>query len=147
MKISTKIRYGIRAMIELASNYGRGPMELNKIAQREGISLKYLEQVFIPLRTAGLVKSIRGSKGGYSLAKPPSKIYLDEIVEVLEGPIEIVDCLRDSKNCPRASQCVAREVWREVTQVVQNILSSINLEELSNRKRKREENPPPIYQI
>ncbi len=134
-------------MIELASNYGGGPIELKEIAQREDISLKYLEQVFIPLRTAGLIKSIRGSKGGYSLAKPPSEIFLDEIVEVLEGPIEIVDCLRDSKNCRRASHCVARDVWREVSQVIQNILSSINLEELSNRKRRREENLPPTYQI
>lgn len=147
MKISTKIRYGIRAMIELASNYGRGPVELKKIARREEISLKYLEQVFIPLRTAGLVKSIRGSKGGYSLAKPPSKIFLDEIVEVLEGPIEVVDCLKDPKNCPRASYCVAREVWREVSQGIQNLLSSINLEELLNRKNRREENLPPLYQI
>lgn len=147
MKISTKIRYGIRAMIELASNYGGGPIELKKIARKEEISLKYLEQVFIPLRTAGLVKSIRGSRGGYSLAKPPSKIYLDEIVEVLEGPIEIVDCLRDSKNCRRSSHCVVREVWKEVSQRIRHILSSINLEELSNRKKRREENSPPIYQI
>jgi Rrf2 family protein len=147
MKISTKIRYGVRAMVELASGYGKGPIELKEIARREEISLKYLEQVFIPLRTAGLVKSIRGSKGGYSLAKSPSEIYLSEIVEVLEGPIEIVDCLRDSKHCRKASHCVTREVWREVSQAIQNILSSITLEELLNRKREKEEIVTPLYQI
>src|SRR4030065_2254437 len=96
MKISTKIRYGTRAMLELASRYGEGPIELREIAKRENISPKYLEQVIIPLRTAGLVKSVRGSKGGYSLAKPPSEILLKDVIEVLEGPLDLIECLRDS---------------------------------------------------
>ena len=83
MKISTKIRYGTRAMLELACHYGEGPIELREIAKREDISLKYLEQVIVPLRTAGLVKSARGSKGGYSFAKHPSEIYLKDLVETL----------------------------------------------------------------
>jgi Rrf2 family protein len=87
MKISTKIRYGTRAMLELACHYGEGPIELKEIAKRESISLKYLEQVIVPLRTAGLVKSVRGSKGGYSLAKPPSDICLNDLIEILEGPL------------------------------------------------------------
>ena len=82
MKISTKIRYGTRAILELASRYGEGPIELKEIAKKENISLKYLEQVIIPLRSAGLVKSVRGSKGGYSLAKPPAEICLNDLVEI-----------------------------------------------------------------
>ena len=90
MKLSTKIRYGTRAMLELASRYGEGPVELHEIARKESISLKYLEQVMIPLRTKGIVKSIRGSKGGSALAKPPSEISLKALVEVLDGPINLV---------------------------------------------------------
>ena len=103
MIISTKIRYGARAMLELASHFGEGPIELREIARKENISQKYLEQVIHPLRAAGLVKSVRGSKGGYALAKPPSEIYLNDLVDILEGPIHLVECLRNSKVCQRAS--------------------------------------------
>src|SRR4030042_2576186 len=113
MKISTKIRYGTRAMLELASRYGEGPVELKEIAKKESISVKYLEQVIIPLRTGGLVKSTRGSKGGYSLAKPPSEVSLKDVFEILEGPLNLVDCLKDPKACPRSSFCVTRDIWQE----------------------------------
>src|SRR4030042_5989418 len=115
MKISTKIRYGARAMLELASHYGEGPLELHEIAKKENISLKYLEQVIIPLRTGGVVTSVRGSKGGYSLARPPSEICLNDLVEILEGPLNLVDCLRDPKRCERSAACVTREIWTEVS--------------------------------
>ena len=97
MKLSTKIRYGTRAILELASRFGEGPIELKEIARSQEISIKYLEQVIIPLRTAGMVKSARGAKGGYSLAKPPSEICLFDVVETLEGPLYLVDCIKDSK--------------------------------------------------
>src|SRR3990170_2096661 len=106
MRISTKIRYRARAMLELAARYGEGPIDLKEIAKKEDISLKYLEQVIIPLRTAGLVKSVRGSKGGYSLAKPPSEILLNDLVEVLEGPMNLIECLNDPKACQKVSSCV-----------------------------------------
>ncbi|PIX24913.1 MAG: AsnC family transcriptional regulator, partial [Deltaproteobacteria bacterium CG_4_8_14_3_um_filter_45_9] len=115
MKISTKIRYGSRAMLELASRYGEGPIELKEIAKKENISLKYLEQVINPLRAAGLVKSIRGSKGGYSLAKPPSEICLYNVIETLEGPLNLLECLRDSKVCQKVPSCVTRDIWKEVS--------------------------------
>src|SRR4030065_2738604 len=99
MKLSSKIRYGSRAMVELASHYGEGAIELKEIAKKENISPKYLEQVIIPLRTAGLVKSVRGSKGGYSLARSPSEICLFDVVEILEGPLYLGDCVRDPKVC------------------------------------------------
>ena len=147
MKISTKIRYGTRAVLELACHYGEGPIELKEIAKRENISLKYLEQVIVPLRTAGLVKSVRGSKGGYSLAKPPSGICLKDLVEVLEGPFNLVECLDDPKVCQRAPSCVTRDIWKEVSEAIYGIFGSITFEDMVNRKRAKEGRNLPMYQI
>ena len=134
-------------MLELASHYGEGTIELGEIAEKEDISPKYLEQVIVPLRTAGLVKSVRGSKGGYTLAKPPSNISLKEIFEVLEGPVNLVDCLMDPEACQRTSTCVTREIWKEVSDVIEKVFSSVTLEEMVNRKRKKEGTIPSGYQI
>jgi Rrf2 family protein len=147
MKISTKIRYGARAMLELAYHYGEGPIELKEIAKKENISLKYLEQVINPLRAAGLLKSIRGSKGGYSLAKPPSEICLYDVVETLEGPLNLLECLRDSKVCQKVPSCVTRDIWREVSEAISKIFYSITLEDMVNRKKDKEERNSPMYQI
>jgi Rrf2 family protein len=147
MKISTKFRYGARAMLELASRYGEGPIELKEIAKRENISLKYLEQVIIPLRTAGLVKSVRGSKGGYALAKPPSEICLNDVVEILEGPVNLVECLRDPKVCQKSSSCVTRDIWKEVSDAIYGIFHSITLEEMVSRRKEKDEITLPMYQI
>jgi Rrf2 family protein len=147
MRISTKIRYGTRAMLELASHYGEGPIELKEIAKQENISLKYLEQVIIPLRSAGLVKSVRGSKGGYSLVKSPPEICLNDLVEILEGPVDLVECLRDPKACQKSSSCVTRDIWKEVSEAIYRIFHSVTLEEMVNRKREKEGLIPPMYQI
>ena len=147
MKISTKIRYGARAMLELASHYGEGPIELKEIARKENISLKYLEQVINPLRTAGLVKAIRGSRGGYSLAKSPSEICLYDVVETLEGPLNLIECLHDSKVCQKVPLCVTRDIWKEVSDTISKIFYSVTLEDMVNRKREKEGHNPPMYQI
>jgi Rrf2 family cysteine metabolism transcriptional repressor len=147
MKISTKVRYGARAMLELALRYGEGPIELKEVANKENISLKYLEQVIIPLRTAGLVKSVRGSKGGYALAKPPSEICLNEMVEILEGPLSLIECLHDPKTCQKVRTCVTREVWQKVSDAINGIFRSVTLEDLVNRKREKEGIVSPMYQI
>lgn len=147
MRISTKIRYGARAMLELASRYGEGPIELKEIAQKEDISIKYLEQVIVPLRTAGLVKSVRGSKGGYSLGKPPSEICLNDLVEILDGQINLIECLRDPKACQKVSSCVTRDIWGEVSDAINKIFRSITFEEMVNRKKEKEGKCPPMYQI
>ena len=147
MKISTKIRYGTRAILELASHYGEGPIELKEIAKKENISLKYLEQVIIPLRSAGLVKSVRGSKGGYLLAKSPSGICINDLVEILEGPINLIECLRDPKACQKSSFCVTRDIWKEVSEAIYQIFHSITLEEMVNRRKEKEGLIPPMYQI
>jgi Rrf2 family protein len=147
MKISTKIRYGTRAMLELACHYGEGPIELKEIAKRESISLKYLEQVIVPLRTAGLVKSVRGSKGGYSLAKPPSDICLNDLIEILEGPLNLIECLNDAKVCQRIPYCVTRDIWKEVSEAIQGIFHSVTLEDMVSRRKEKEGRIPPMYQI
>lgn len=133
--------------MELAFRYGEGPIELKEIATKENISLKYLEQVINPLRAGGLVKAVRGSKGGYSLAKPPSEICLYDVIETLEGPLQLVDCLGDSKACSRVPSCVTRDIWKEVSDAISKICYSVTLEEMVNRKRDKEQNHSPMYQI
>jgi Rrf2 family protein len=147
MKISTKIRYGARAMVELAFRYGEGPIELKEIAKKENISLKYLEQVINPLRADGLVKAVRGAKGGYSLAKPPSEICLYDVIETLEGPLNLLECLQDAKACQKVSSCVTREIWKEVSDAISKIFNSVTLEDMVNRKREKEKGNSPMYQI
>jgi len=134
-------------MLELASHYGEGPIELKEIAKKEDISLKYLEQVMTPLRTARLVKSARGSKGGYLLAKPPSEISLEDLVEILEGPVDLVECLGDPKGCQRSSFCVTRDIWKEVSEAISGIFHSVTLEDMVNRRKEKEGLIPPMYQI
>jgi Rrf2 family protein len=147
MRISTKIRYGTRAVLELAVHYGEGPLELKEIAKKENISIKYLEQVIIPLRTARLVKSVRGSKGGYILAKPPREICLNDVVEVLEGSIDLVECLKDPKSCQKSPTCVTREIWQGVADAVSGVFRSITFEEMVSRKREKEGVAVTTYQI
>ena len=134
-------------MLELASHYGKGPIDLKEIAKKEDISLKYLEQVIIPLRTAGLVKAIRGSKGGYSLAKPPSEIWLNDLVEILEGPLDLVECLHNPNTCKKVQSCVTRDVWKDVQKAIYGVFHSITLEDMLNRKEEKEGLISPMYEI
>jgi Rrf2 family protein len=134
-------------MLELACHYGEGPIELKEIAKREDISLKYLEQVIVPLRTAGLVKSARGSKGGYFLAKPPSEVYLKDLVQILEGPLNLIECLNDPKVCQKVPYCVTRDIWKEVSDAIDRIFHSVTLEDMVQRKNKKEIRFPSMYQI
>ena len=128
MKLSTRARYGTRALMELALHYEeRQPMMLHIIAENQGISKKYLEQLFIPLRTAGVIRAVRGPTGGYLLARPPSEIRLNEIVEILEGSLSLVDCLESEEMCTKSGNCVAQEVWQRISSAIDEILESITL--------------------
>jgi Rrf2 family protein len=135
MKLSTRARYGIRASLELACNYGKGPLQIKIIAQKQEISIKYLEQLMAILKSAGFVRSIRGAKGGYVLAKPPNQIKLSDIFNALEGPIVTVECLESDQYCARAADCVARELWSQVQQAVIGVLESVTLEDLAKRAK------------
>jgi Rrf2 family protein len=134
-------------MVELACHYGEGPIELREIAKREDISLKYLEQVIVPLRTAGLVKSARGSKGGYSLAKHPSEICLSDLVETLDGPLNLIECLKDPKVCQKVPYCITRDIWQEVSEAIDGVFRSVTLEDMVHRKKEKEARFPSMYQI
>ena len=135
MKLSTRARYGIRASLELACNYGKGPLQIKIIAQKQEISIKYLEQLMAMLKSTGFVRSIRGAKGGYVLAKPPNHIKLSDIFNALEGPIVTVECLDSDEYCARSADCVARELWSQVQQAVIGVLESVTLEDLAKRAK------------
>ncbi|MFC1794453.1 RrF2 family transcriptional regulator [Planctomycetota bacterium] len=130
MKLSTRTRYAVRAIIELAQNNNNKPLQLKIIAQRQEISVKYLEQLMAILRSAGFVRSIRGSKGGYVLAKDPNQIKLNEVMHRLEGTVATVECVENENACSRSADCAARYLWMEVEQAIENVLESITLQDL-----------------
>ncbi len=133
MKLSTRSRYGVRAVLELGIEYGKGPVQIKTISERQGISNKYLEQLMALLKSAGLVKSIRGPKGGYFLAKEPSKVRLDEVFKVLEGPFAVVGCIEDADYCPRYSDCVTRSLWCQVQKAIEDTLQSNTVQDLVDK--------------
>lgn len=138
MKLSTRGRYGVRAMLELALQQGGGPTALQELAQRQGISAKYLEQLLIPLKAAGLVNSVRGAKGGYMLAAAPDMITLYDIVKTLEGPLAVVECVNDPDSCDRVGGCTVHLVWGEMSQLLMNYLSNYTLAQLASQQREME---------
>jgi len=147
MKISTKARYGTRALLDLASNMKGEPIQLKDIAQRQAISPSYLEHLFIPLIAAGIVKSTRGSRGGVALARPARDIKLIEIVEALEGPISLVECLGDNGNCPRSGACATQDIWGELSDAIGNILENVTLADLVEKQKSKVKIPVPSYDI
>ena len=130
MKLSTKSRYGTRLLLDMAQHYDRGPIHLTHIAQRQGISVKYLEQIIIPLKRANYIKSVRGPKGGHTLAKPPEEITIGEIVALLEDGTTLVECNERPEVCGRSDSCVTRLLWREASQAMFDKLQSITLADL-----------------
>jgi Rrf2 family protein len=141
MKISTRGRYGTRAMLDLANHFGQGPISLKDLASRQEISPKYLEQLLIPLRTAGIIKSIRGAKGGYVLARDPGLVCLDEIILILEGSMAPVECVDNPESCHRACLCVTHEVWCSIGERVTQMLHSITLRDLVHRDYEAQKRP------
>ena len=145
MKLSTRGRYGVRLVLDLALNYGNGPILLKDISSRTEISEKYLWQLISPLKTASLVNSTRGAKGGYELAKSPKQITLKDVVNVLEGSMSIVDCVENTKSCFRTDVCVSRDVWLEISNKINETLESINYENMVERYKSKESIP--VYSI
>lgn len=139
MKLSTRSRYGVRLMYELARNYGKSPVILKEIARLQDISEKYLSKLIIPLKGAHLVNSSRGSHGGYSVARDPSTITLKEIVEILEGDITPVECVKNQEVCPRTEDCPARDVWCRLDRAISGFLEGITLDELVNEGTEKAE--------
>ena len=136
MKLSARTRYGVRAILELAENASEGPLQLRVIARRQEISAKYLEQLMAVLKSAGFVRSIRGAKGGYVLAKPPDRIRLNEVFHCLEGSVTTTECVDNSQLCRRAPDCAARLLWAQVAQAIEAVLQSMSLRDLIEKGRK-----------
>jgi Rrf2 family protein len=135
MKLSTRSRYGTRLMLDMAEHYNRGAVQLGTLARRQGVSLKYLEQIIIPLKRANYVVSSRGFKGGHRLAKPPEEISVGEIVALLEGGDTLTDCAANPEACDRSVDCVTRWVWREAAEAMYRHLNGMTLADLLKRKQ------------
>ena len=130
MKLSTKGRYAVRAMLDLALQNGGNPTLVKDISKRQGISDLYLEQLLTRLQTSGLIRSIRGPKGGFLLTKAPSEIRLCDILQTVEGSTAPVECVENETLCERADTCITRKVWIKMKQAVDEVLESTTLQDL-----------------
>lgn len=135
MKISTRGRYGTRMMLDLAAHHNQGPTPLREIAKRQDLSVKYLEQLIIPLKAAGYIRSVRGARGGYTLARKPDKISVGQIIKVLEGGLSLVDCVEDPRVCEREKNCPTRDIWLRMSDRLMEELSSLTLRDVLDGKK------------
>jgi len=133
MNISTKGRYAVRAMLDLALQPGDGPTLIKDISRRQGISDLYLEQLFGRLKIAGLVRSTRGPRGGFALTRPPAHIKMSDILQAMEGSMAPVDCVDDARLCSRAESCTTRSIWVEMKKAMDEVLESTSLQDLVKR--------------
>jgi Rrf2 family protein len=138
IRISTKGRYGTRFMLELAVHYGNGPLLLKDIARRQEISEGYLQHIVDALKGAGLVLSSRVGHGGYTLAKPPDRISLHDILGILEGSINLVECIDNTDVCDRSTSCIVRDVWKDVSETLSHSLEGITLHQMVSMKKERD---------
>ncbi|SHI66396.1 transcriptional regulator, BadM/Rrf2 family [Clostridium amylolyticum] len=129
MKLSTKGRYGVKAMVDLAIHYDETPVSIKSISERQNISEYYLEQLFSPLRRAKLIRSVRGAQGGYFLNKSPKDITVAEIMEILEGPIEISECV-DGVPCTNVDCCATRLLWKKIKDSIDDVMQSVTLQDI-----------------
>ena len=147
MRLSTKGRYGVRALLDIALNGDGGPVLLRDIAKRQDISAQYLEHLVAPLIRAGILRSIRGAKGGIALAKPPEQIRLSQVIEVLEGSVAPVECVDNAALCSRSNECVTRDVWSDVKAAIMGVLESLTVKDLMDRQKARFPSKSETYSI
>ncbi|MCP3876447.1 MAG: Rrf2 family transcriptional regulator [Desulfobacteraceae bacterium] len=148
MKLSTKTRYGTRILIELALKIDQGAIQVSKIAFSQKIPVKYLEQLLRSLKLAGIVKSVRGPKGGHLLAQSPSSITLGQIVRLFEGQTDLVECVSSPEKCDMASECLVRNAWYDATSALYEKLDGISIADLIRDDKKTPGLPecPPLTQ-
>jgi len=147
MKLSTRGRYGTRILLDLALHRDEEPVLLKDIAQRQQISLRYVEHLITPLITGGIVWSTRGPKGGVSLAKHPEEIRLDEVIQLFEGSIAPAECVNNPNVCVRSEFCVTHDIWSELKRVMSEVLESTTLQELVERQKKKAQPEEAMYYI
>jgi len=134
MHISMRGDYGLRAVIDLASHYGEGPIQSSEIARRQRVPEPYLDQLLTVLRKAGFIKSVRGPQGGHSLLCHPAHLMVGDVLVALEGSLVPIVCVEETASCQLADRCAMREVWRRVKEAADDVLNSITIEELARRQ-------------
>ncbi len=143
LKVSSKGRYGVKAVFELALHNGQGPLAVGLIAKSQAISEPYLEQLMGPLKRAGIVDGVRGAQGGYQLARDPARISVGDVVRALEGPIALTDCTAgDPSHCPSLSHCVGPDVWSRVQAALVETMDGISFRQLL---AEQELEPRPVF--
>jgi Rrf2 family protein len=147
MLVSTKGRYGLRVLIDIALHQGSGVVALRDIAKRQAISQKYLWQIINPLKAAGLLRAARGASGGYALSRDPAEISVRDLVAVLEGDVSVVGCVTAPETCERSVGCTAREAWQEIETKLNAAMRSITLKALVARQREKESRATASYDI
>lgn len=147
MKVSTKGRYGLRAMVDLAIHSSEGHVALNAVAERQDISVSYLEQVFSTLRKSGLVKSVKGAQGGYMMAMRPSQMTVGMILRALEGELVVVDETENAGADQSVQHCIQMMVWDVMTKTVNKMVDQMTLEDLVNEYRNLSGKESSIYYI
>ena len=130
MKINTRVRYAIRMMADIAKNGAGEPVPLKDVAERQDLSKLYLSQLATPLRNASLLRSVWGNRGGYALARPVDEINLLDIIEAVDGPISVIDCLQDPETCDRIDFCECIGVWRDINDSIVRTLENYTLNDL-----------------
>jgi Rrf2 family protein len=139
LKLSTKGRYGVRLMVDLAQHYGKGPVVLKDVGRRQDISVKYLEHLIVPLKKAKLIRATRGARGGYVLFSPPGSITLRDIISAVEGGVCLVECTKSPAACRRSGICLSRSAWNDISNKISETLESFTLEQILSRGTKNEE--------
>jgi Rrf2 family transcriptional regulator, cysteine metabolism repressor len=134
MKLSTKSRYGLRAVLEIARAYGSAPAKRKIVAANQGISDSYLENILIVLKNNRIIETTRGVNGGYVLSRPPRDITVLDVVTALEGPLDLVDCVTSNASCSNADTCATRTIWKEVADAWKSILGRITLQDVIERE-------------
>ena len=147
MKLSTRVQYGTRALLDLAIHGGGRPVQLKEIAKRQQISRHYLEHLIAPLVGAGILGSARGAQGGIWLARSPQDIKLVEVVSLLEGPMALVKCLNSQDSCPRSGSCAPQDTWDDLRKAILGVLESTTLQDLVDRQKEKEHPEAAMYYI
>jgi Rrf2 family protein len=147
MRLSTRMRYGCRAMTELAAAYPGRAVSVRDMARNQRLSAKYLEHIVGSLRTAGLIEAVRGIHGGYALCRPPEHISLSEVFRVLEGSPAPVDCVDNPDACPIMKGCPTRDTWVEITEAIKGVLEGTTLRDLADRRESKTDSSTLMYHI
>ncbi len=147
MKLSTRVLYGTRALLDLTLQDSKRPIQLKEIAARQDISLHYLEHLIAPLIAAGIIKSTRGARGGIQLIKNPQNVKLSEVTNLLEGSISPAECVTNPERCSRSELCATRDVWTKMKTAMDGVLASTTLQDLAEQQQDKEQAKQIMYYV